>query len=909
MATPMMQQYLEVKANYADSIVFFRLGDFYEMFYDDAKLVSHELELTLTGKDCGEAERAPMCGIPYHSADGYIAKLVSRGYKVVICEQTEDPAKAKGLVKREVVRIITPGTVIEGDMLTEGKNNYLCAVAVGQSSFGLCFADISTGDISATSTAIAGTSTPSDAELNSLVNELSVYMPTEIIFSEDVGFSAGIRFADDESEELNDEAPSLTARERNKKNPEENRKYRALKDFSERNHVFFKCTPELFEAVEAEAFVERQFSRTGTELGMDSEEIRAAGALLAYIADTQKSDISHIKTLNIYKNGQFMEIDANTRRNLELCETLRTKEKRGTLLWVLDRTKTSMGARQLRKWVEMPLTNPNAITLRQDAVEELVNDFMLREELMIQLKGMLDLERIITKIVYGTANARDLAAAESTLEPVPELKRLILDANVKSRELTAIYENLDELEDICSLIRRAIDDDPPFTVREGGMIRRGYSAEADRLNEIKNNGKGIIAKIEADERAATGIKNLKVGYNRVFGYYIEVSRSNLGEVPEHYIRKQTLTTGERYITEELKKIEAEILGATDRLVSLEYELFDEVRKTVAAAGSRISRTAAAIAKLDAYLSLADAAVKNSYVRPEVSLRDELIIKEGRHPVVEQFVRDSYFVPNNTELDTKANRLMIITGPNMAGKSTYMRQVALITIMAQIGSFVPAKEAEIGAVDKIFTRVGASDDLASGQSTFMLEMTEVAYILNNATKRSLIIYDEIGRGTSTFDGMSIARAVAEYTAGKKLGAKTLFATHYHELTELEGQMDGAVNYNIAAKKKGDDINFLRRIVRGAADDSYGIEVAKLAGVNSEVIKRAKQVLAELEQRSRAIEAEERREMLNDLDTHELNISFDDMRSDEIVKRIQNIDINSMTPIDALNLVYELKKMAD
>jgi len=868
--TPMMRQYLDVKAQYPDAILFYRLGDFYEMFFEDAKLVSKELELTLTGRDCGEAERAPMCGIPYHSADSYVAKLVARGFKVVICEQTEDPALAKGLVKREVVRIITPGTILEGSFLDETKNNYLCAIYIASSDpksgqAGISFADASTGDL--TATVISGPN-----YIQRLITELGTYSPREVLLN----------------------IPT--------------EKIPALEEFihDRLKGLLSGGDEDRFDLERAQRVLIRRFGR----LPEDAEEgddpaIRAVGALMEYIAETQKTDVSYIKALNLYHDGRYMEMDLNTRRNLELCETMRTKEKRGSLLWVLDYTRTSMGARLLRKWVEQPLLNVKAILRRQSAVGELAGDYMLREELGEVLKKVLDLERLMARVIYGTAGARDLVAIANTMQNLPELRSLL--ENVQCDELKAIYNMLDPVEDLTGLLLSAFVDTPPFTVREAKMIRPGFNADVDKLNEIIDNGENYIRKIEAEEREKTGIRSLKIGYNRVFGYYIEITKAAQAQagvqIPENYVRKQTLANGERYISQELKELEATILGATDKNAALQYELFCQLRNKTAEQAIRIQTTAETIALLDVYLSLAEAASKNNYVCPEIEYTDVLSIREGRHPVVEQFVSDGYFVPNDTLLDTNHNRLMLITGPNMAGKSTYMRQVALICVMAQIGSFVPANAASIGIVDKLFTRVGASDDLASGQSTFMLEMSEVAYILKNATSRSLIIYDEIGRGTSTFDGMSIARATAEYTIGKKIGAKTLFATHYHELTAMEEEYEGIVNYNIAAKKKGDDIMFLRKIVRGGADDSYGIEVAKLAGVPKEIITRAKEILRSLETRSAAIAAAEPDERPEDN-----SISFDDFKRNDILDKLNNTDLELLTPIEALNLLYELKKMA-
>lgn len=868
--TPMMQQYLDIKARNEDSILFFRLGDFYEMFYDDAKLVSRELDLTLTGKDCGEAQRAPMCGIPYHSADTYIGRLIALGHKVVICEQTEDPATAKGLVRREVIRVVTPGTVIDSGLLDENRNNYLCAiyfngtggtVKTDITTIGAAFADVSTGDISAT--VLTGQSA-----MQKLLGELGTFAPREVLLS--VGRNT----------------------------------FPALNQFiTDRLHAIIgDCDEERFDLETAGRQLLRRFGKTPSETGSENESaVRAVGALLSYIAETQLTDDSYIKNLNFYTEGQFLEIDLNTRRNLELCETMRTKEKKGTLLWILDHTKTSMGARLIRRWTEQPLINVRAIISRQSAVAELFDNFIMREEISNLLRGVLDLERLTTKIVYGTAGPKDLCAVLQTVKLIPAIKAQLTDS--ESSELHTIYDTLDTLDDIENLLSSAIVDEPPFSVREGGIIRQGYDAGVDELNDIIHNGRGYIEKIETEEREKSGIRGLKIGYNRVFGYYIEITKSNLADVPDRYIRKQTLSNCERYITQELKDMESTILGAADRVAALEYELFCKIRDSVAAQTERIQVTAGMLASLDVYISLAEVAQKNNYVRPEVDCGDTIRIKDGRHPVVEQFVTDGYFVPNDTNLDTNHNRLMLITGPNMAGKSTYMRQVALIVIMAQLGSFIPAKEAQLGIVDRLFTRVGASDDLASGQSTFMLEMTEVAYILNNATKRSLIIYDEIGRGTSTFDGMSIARATAEYTLSKKIGAKTLFATHYHELTALEVEFDGAVNYNIAAKKKGDDIIFLRKILKGAADDSYGIEVAKLAGVPAEIIRRSKELLHTLEAKSALITAAE-----PVTEEENQNVTFEDFKSADIIKRLNNTELELLSPIEALNLLYELKKAA-
>ncbi len=859
--TPMMEQYFEIKNQYRDYLLFYRLGDFYEMFFDDAILASRELELTLTGRDCGEAERAPMCGVPFHSSETYIGKLIEKGYKVAICEQVEDPALAKGLVRREVVRVVTPGTLIETNLLTEQKNNYLCAVYMGEFSYGVCFADISTAQVYATS--FDGNNM--DARLK---NELGTYAPREILCNLSRTHMGEIgEFISERLETMLGDAQAAR-----------------------------------FASDIARERVKAQFGESlRAEVLEDDALIRAVGAVLDYLVETEKSDISYIKTLNIYSDGQYLEMDINTRRNLELTESMRSKEKRGSLLWVLDKTKTAAGARMLRKWVEHPLLKPSEIVRRQGAVGELCNDFMLREELGELLSGVLDLERLVTRIVYGSANGKDLRAVSNTASVLPEVKSLL--SKCESEELSRICKDLDCLEDVCERITKAICEEPPFSLREGGIIVDGYNADVDQLRSIMRDGKSWIERVEAEERERTGIPKLRISYNKVFGYYIEVTRSYLELVPETYIRKQTLANCERYITQELKDMEATILGAADKICALEYELFQAVRAFVAEQSARIQKTAALLAELDVYLSLATVASKNKYVCPEVDQSDVIEIKDGRHPVVEQFVKDTYFVPNDVKLNTTTNRLMLITGPNMAGKSTYMRQVALITVMAQIGSFVPANEARIGVVDKVFTRVGASDDLASGQSTFMLEMNEVSYILKNATRKSLIIYDEVGRGTSTFDGMSIARAIVEYTSSRKIGAKTLFATHYHELTVMEDEFEGIVNYNIAAKKRGDSITFLRKIVRGSTDDSYGIEVAKLAGLPNEVIKRAREVLASVEATSKAISLGEEPK---NAPADDGMITLDDCVNEQVIAELKAVDINTLSPFECMSFLFDLKK---
>ena len=855
--TPMMQQYFEIKNKYKDFLLFYRLGDFYEMFFDDAILASRELELTLTGRDCGEEERAPMCGVPYHSAENYIGRLIEKGYKVAICEQMEDPSLAKGLVRRDVTRVVTPGTLIETNLLTENQNNYLCAIYFDSDEIGVCFADVSTGQ--AFATAFSG-----KEMITKLNTELSTYRPSEIIVN------ISLDTIKDKGQFIKERISSLVT---------DNQAFR-------------------FDYNAAFDLLRRSFVNERSAWDGRKSIICSIGGLLNYLAEMQKTENTNIKDLKIYSSGQFMEIDVNSRRNLELCETMRTKEKRGSLLWVLDKTKTAPGARLLRQWVEHPLLKSSLILKRQSAIEELYNNFIKRQEIETLLSGVLDLERLLTKIIYGTANGKDLRAVCSTISVFPEVKNLIADC--KSEELRKIYDNFDTLSDIYNLIQKSIKEDAPFSVRDGGIILEGYNAEVDQLRSIMTDGHSWIDSITQQEREATGIKTLKINYNKVFGYYIEVTKSLIDQVPNRYIRKQTLSNCERYITQELKDIEGTILGAADKVCTLEYNLFQEIRERIANESERIRKTANLVATIDVYNSLATVAIKNNYIKPEIDDSNVIDIKDGRHPVVEQFVKDTYFVPNDVYLDTMANRLMLITGPNMAGKSTYMRQVALIVVMAQIGSYVPASDARIGIVDKVFTRVGASDDLASGQSTFMLEMNEVAYILRNATQKSLIIYDEVGRGTSTFDGMSIARAIIEYTNGKKIGAKTLFATHYHELTSMEDEFSGIVNYNIAAKKRGDDIIFLRKIIRGSTDDSYGIEVAKLAGLPNEVIKRAKEILATVEKTSRTLTTSNS----NVVEEMESLITFEEITEKSVIEDIKKIDINTMTPVEAMNLLFEL-----
>lgn len=866
--SPMMKQYFEIKEQNKDSIVFFRLGDFYEMFFDDAKLASRELDLTLTGRDCGQEERAPMCGVPFHSCEGYIAKLVSKGYKVAICEQTEDPALAKGIVKREIIRVITPGTVVESSMLDESKNNFICSAFYESEAIGICFCDVSTGQLFATATC------GKDC-FRYFKDQLVSFSPKEVLLCGFGKNGADIR---------NFIADRLTA---------------SIEELSKGDYAYLECLDA----------VHGQFADSVYESFKESAElVVSVGALLKYLTKTQMSGLERINNVKIYSENQYMKLDFNTRRNLELTETMLTKEKRGSLFWVLDNTKTAMGRRLLRSWIENPLMNVAIISRRQGAVGELVDDTVLRLELMTALSGILDIKRIMTKIVYGSANARELRSLYSATVNLPEIKNLL--KNTKSAYLNELWGEIDELSDINSLIDGAIVDEPPFTVREGGMIKRGFNADLDKVTSVMNDSTSLLTQIEVEEREKTGIPKLKVGYNRVFGYYIEVTNSYKNLVPDTYIRKQTLTNAERYITSELKELEGKILGAKDKATALEYELFNSIRKQVADNLDRIEKTADALAAVDVLCSLANVASDNRYIRPDVDMSSIIHLKASRHPVVEALLTSSRFVSNDVFLDKEANRVAIITGPNMAGKSTYMRQVALIVVMAQIGSFVPCDAAHIGIVDAVFTRVGASDDLASGQSTFMVEMSEVANIVKTATNKSLLVFDEIGRGTSTYDGMSIARAVLEFVADKKrLGAKSLFATHYHELTVLEELIDGVKNYNIAVKKKGDDITFLRRIVPGGADDSYGIEVAKLAGVPDTIIKRAKTILKELVDSDGAPRVETAPRVIHEDLDDDIQLSLIPSADSEVIKKLKGTDVETLTPIEAMNVLYELKNLLD
>lgn len=867
--SPMMKQYFEIKKEYPGVLLFFRLGDFYEMFFDDAKVASQELDLVLTGRDCGQDEKAPMCGVPFHSADGYIARLVSRGYKVAICEQMEDPSKVKGIVKRDVIRVITPGTVIEGSILEDGVNNYLCSICKLTNETGICFADVSTGEFHIT---VVGR----EDESNKIINQLSTYSPKEILLNS-------------KANELDDVVKFATRR-----------LGAAVDRIDDEKFDFDRSTNLIIDTMKKD-----EISSLG--VGHSKASVCALGAVIDYLRDTQKTNQLEVPSeIDFYEDSEFMSLDISARRNLELTKSMMHADKKHSLLWVIDKTRTAMGKRMIRSWVERPLIKVTSITKRQNAVGELFDRTILRDDIRQQLSGVKDIERLLSRIVYSTANAKELQSLAVTISHLPQIKSQL--ENSSSSMLKRIYENIDLLEDIQELISNAIVENPPVTVREGGMIKAGFNAEIDELKDIVDGGAKILAEIEAREKEKTGIPKLRVSYNKVFGYFIEVTNSYKDMVPDEYIRKQTLTNCERYITQELKELEGKVIGAKDRLTALEYEIFCAVRSQIAMELERIQKTAKAIANLDCLASLAQVAFENNYCCPQISDDGIIDIKDGRHPVVETLLDGSVFVPNDTLLDKNANRCSIITGPNMAGKSTYMRQIALIVLLAQIGSFVPAKSAKVSVVDAIFTRVGASDDLATGQSTFMVEMNEVSTILKNATQNSLIILDEIGRGTSTFDGMSIARAVLEYVVKKKtLGAKTLFATHYHELTAMEGLLDGINNYSIAVKKRGDDITFLRRIVHGGADQSFGIEVAKLAGIPDSVIKRAKVILKELE--SNKIEIEFKAEESVVEEESEIQYNFKTNSADDILEILKAVDINTLTPIEAMQTLYDLKNKAE
>lgn len=867
--SPMMQEYVKTKEQYKDCILFYRLGDFYEMFFQDALTVTKELELTLTGKDCGLEERAPMCGVPFHAAETYINRLIEKGYKVAICEQVEDPKKAKGLVKREVIRVVTPGTTLDAASLDESRNNYLMSIVATEGRFGCAIADITTGDCFLTEV----------DKPQKLLDEINKFVPAEIICN-DAFFMSGVD-TDDLKNRL--------------------------------GICVFPLDAWYFDDSLCKRTLMEHFHVNALEgLGIQDYDsgVIASGALFLYLQETQKSALSHMAGIRPYTAEKFMLIDSSSRRNLELVETLREKNKRGSLLWVLDKTKTAMGARTLRSYVEQPLIDAEEINERLEALEELNQSPMLRDEIREYLNPVYDLERLISRISYQSANPRDLIAFSSSLEMLPYIRQIIKD--FKSPLLAKIYEDMDPLEDITELIRSAIVEEPPLAQKDGGIIREGYNSDVDKFRRSRTDGKKWLTELEARERERTGIKNLKIKYNRVFGYSLEVTNSFKDLVPENYIRKQTLTNAERYITQELKDLEDLILGAEDKLYALEYELFCDVRDKVGAEVVRIQKTAKAVAALDVFASLALVAQRNNYVRPKINENGVLDIKNGRHPVVEQMIENDMFIANDTYLDNQKKRISIITGPNMAGKSTYMRQTALIVLMAQIGSFVPAEKANIGIVDRIFTRVGASDDLASGQSTFMVEMTEVANILRNATSRSLLILDEIGRGTSTFDGLAIAWAVIEHISDTKLcGAKTLFATHYHELTELEGKIPGVNNYCIAVKEKGDDIVFLRKIVKGGADKSYGIQVARLAGVPDPVIRRAKELVEELSDADitaavKDLTAPKKKQKIvyDQVDMAQMSL-FDTVQDNDIVEEIKNLDMSHLTPMEAMNILYNLQ----
>ncbi|MEY8393638.1 DNA mismatch repair protein MutS [Lachnospiraceae bacterium 45-P1] len=870
----MMTHYLETKKQYPDCILFYRLGDFYEMFFEDANTVSRELEITLTGKDCGLEERAPMCGVPYHAVEGYLNRLVQKGYKVAIAEQMEDPKLARGLVKREVIRVVTPGTILSAQALDETKNNYLMAVVYMGNNYGIATVDITTGDFFVTEV----------SSERAFLDEVNKFSPSELICNEPL-YMSGLD----------------------------------MDDLRNRYHMAVSALENRFFSDDACRRILKEHFKVMSlgGLGLDEYEngMIAAGCALQYLYETQKNELPQLNKLTPYTTGQYMVIDTSTRRNLELVETLREKQKRGSLLWVLDKTKTAMGARMLRTFLEQPLISKKEMERRQAAIEELNMNFISREEIREYLNAIYDLERLLGRISYKTANPRDLLAFKNSLTMVPHIKQLLNEFSCDL--LKKINEDMDTLSDLCGLIDRAIVEEPPITVREGNIIKDGYSMEADQYRKAKTEGKSWLAELEAKEKEKTGIKSLKIKFNKVFGYYFEVTNAFKDFVPDYFIRKQTLTNAERYTTGRLKELEDIIMGAEDRLYSLEYELFCQVRDAIAKEVERIQSTAKAIAGIDVFTSLSAVAMQNNYVKPQINEKGIINIKGGRHPVVEKMIRDDLFVSNDTYLDNGKNRISVITGPNMAGKSTYMRQTALIVLMAQIGSFVPADEANIGICDRIFTRVGASDDLASGQSTFMVEMTEVANILRNATKNSLLILDEIGRGTSTFDGLSIAWAVIEHISSPKLlGAKTLFATHYHELTELEGTISGVNNYCIAVKEQGDDIVFLRKIVKGGADKSYGIQVAKLAGVPDSVICRAKELVEELSSADITSHAKEIARLPagtvphkavarpDEVDLNQLTI-FDTVKDDDIIKELGELELSNMTPIDALNTLYKLQ----
>lgn len=868
--TPMMQQYLEMKEKYKDCILFFRLGDFYEMFFDDAKLASKELELVLTGRDCGLKERAPMCGIPYHAADNYISKLIEKGYKIAICEQLEDPSLAKGLVKRGIIKIITPGTYTNPVFLEESKNNYISDLYIDMQhkKFSICFSDVSTGEFSCTE---------SDLNISSILDELSKYNPKEILIQENI------------DKEI----------------------YQSINAIFEGS--FTELKKEYFN-YNFQEILENQFDNFNIK-NFNNVLLNCCGSLLKYIIETQKTSLSHINKIKYYNIIDYMAIDANSRKNLELTESLSEKKKKASLMWVIDRTNTAMGGRQLRRWIEQPLINKDKIDMRLDAVEEILNNIAYHEDLKSALKSIYDIERLVGKISSHSVNARELIFLKNSIEKIPTIKSLV--SHFKSNLLKKMYTNLDELKDIYELIDKSIVEDPPVSIKEGNIIKKGYNKQIDELKDIKTNGKKWIASLESNERKETGIKSLKISYNKVFGYYIEVTKSNLNLVPNgRYIRKQTLVNSERYITPELKEMEDKILKAEDQLINMEYTLFVKIRDVIEKQVNRMQKTAKIISILDCLSSLATIALENNYCKPKITLTNEVSIVEGRHPVVEKMLKKGDFVSNDTNMDTDKNQLILITGPNMAGKSTYMRQIALIVIMAQIGSFVPAKSAVISICDKIFTRIGASDDLASGKSTFMIEMWEVSNILKNATNKSLVLLDEVGRGTSTYDGLSIAMSVIEYICNnKKLRCKTLFATHYHELTKLEGNIYGVKNYSVAVKEINNEVIFLRKIIPGGADQSYGIEVAKLAGLPDKVISRAREILGSIETKKDGINVDtavksntnKKSKIKENKDNYISQMNMVDIEKENIIKQISNINILNMTPMDGFNKLYDIIKM--
>ncbi len=864
--SPMMQHYLTTKEKYKDCILFYRLGDFYEMFFDDAITASRELELTLTGKDCGQEERAPMCGIPFHAAEIYISRLISKGYKVAICEQLEDPKKAKGIVKRDVIRVVTPGTVIETNMLDDKKNNYIMSIYKNGLYFGMAVCDISTGDFYATQIKQTG-------NFVKLLDEISRYTPAEIVVNNMMISTA------EEIDRIKERFDSYISKI-------DNEEFESNYEELINNYSIYMEQKEI------------------SNIENNELSIIAANGLLQYLNETQKIKLSHINKINLYNITKYMSLDINSRRNLELTEKMRDKTKKGTLLWVLDKTSTSMGGRMLRRWINDPLLDVKEINKRLESVKELKDNPIFKDDIIEKLKKVYDIERLIGKISYGNANGRDLISLKNSIGQLPDLKNILSKSS--SGLLKELFEEMDELKDIYELINDSIVDEPPISVKEGNLIKKGYNDQADELKDMTTNGKMWIIKLESKEKELTGIKNLKVGYNKVFGYFIEVTKSYLDQVPDRYIRKQTLTGAERYITEELKELEEKTLGAQEKLIELEYNIFQDIRNKISKEIQRIQKAATIVSILDVIASFATVASDMNYTMPIIDNSGEINIKEGRHPVIEKMLPSGSFVSNDTYLNKETDRLAIITGPNMAGKSTYMRQVALITLMAQIGSFVPAQQARIGVVDKIFTRVGASDDLSMGQSTFMVEMTEVANILKDATSNSLVILDEIGRGTSTYDGLSIAWAVAEYISNKeKCGAKTLFATHYHELTDLENKLDGVKNYSVAVKEKGEDIIFLRKIVKGGTDESYGIHVAKLAGVPQEVLKSATEILKNIEKKNvlnnKNVEKQSKKIVSGQLDMYNYKLA-------DIAHELDKVNVNELTPIDALNILVKLKESA-